>query len=97
MAKKEFIELRRKQGITGSSAQYTYIYSVNGHEVWIEVSATVLSRWNISLPDIKEGIEIFIETRMKDGWSIKKSNHLVLDELGAMPIAQRLGWRAARR
>ncbi|HUK32122.1 MAG TPA: hypothetical protein VLV89_13480 [Candidatus Acidoferrum sp.] len=97
MDDKKFAVLKRKSTADGSYNHYIYPYVANSHEVTVEVNATVVSRWNVSEADIKQAIEILIQTRIKEGWSPGQSNHLVLDEFGAMPIAKRLGWRAARR
>jgi hypothetical protein len=94
---KKLVLIRRKEGAEGKPTQHSYVYEVDGREVSIEVLAMVLHRWNVIEPDIEKAIEILIDTRMNEGWSPAKSNHLHLDELTATPIAEKLGWRPLRR
>ena len=97
MAVKKFVALRKSSGERGTPDRYVYIYVVKGQEVSIEVSATVLTRWNVVAPDIEKAIEILIDTRVKEGWSPAESHDLQLDALSAAPIAEKLGWKPLRR
>jgi hypothetical protein len=97
MHHKKFVALRRGHESDGNPAQHEYIYEVDGQRISVEVHPAVMNRWNVSLPDIKQAIEILIETRLGKRRSQGESNHLLLNEVCAMPIAQKLGWRAARR
>ncbi len=97
MVAKKFVAVRRRYGTKGSPIQYDYIYKVGGQEVSVDVHAIVLNRWNVIASDIKQAVELFIETRMEEGWSPGETKHLLLDEFSAMPIAQRLGWKPNRR